>query len=144
MSKELFNKIISKLQRLDEYIKYLVEIKKVNKNSFINDFHFFGLAEHYLQISIEAILDIAKLLIISQGYRKPEDNNDILNVLIEEKVLKEKTGTKLTGIAKFRNLLVHEYEKIDHDIVFEKLQKKLDDLRAFKKEVNAFLKKTVY
>lgn len=141
MSREIFNKIVAKLERLDEYLKYLSEIRKVNKKAFINDFHFFGAAERFLQVSIEAILDIGKLLIISQGYRKPEDNSDILNVLIEHKVLKEATAQRLAGMANFRNFLVHEYEKVDREEVFEKLQKKLDDLKTFRKEVSRFLKK---
>lgn len=40
MSKELYNKIISKLERLDEYFGYLKDIQRVNKKSFLTDYHF--------------------------------------------------------------------------------------------------------
>lgn len=42
MSKEAYNKIISKLERLDEYLKFLKEIQRVNKKKFTEDFHFFS------------------------------------------------------------------------------------------------------
>ena len=74
MSKEAYNKVVSKLERLDEYLKILSDIQKVNKKSFIEDYHFYGLAERYLQLAIEVLLDIGKLIIISQNLRRPEDN----------------------------------------------------------------------
>lgn len=34
MSKEAYNKIVAKLERMDEYLAYLKEIQKVNKKVF--------------------------------------------------------------------------------------------------------------
>lgn len=140
MSKLTFNKIIAKLGRLDEYLKYLASIQKVNKKSFLSDYHFYGLAERYLQLAIEVILDAGKLIIISGNLRRPEDNQDIFVVLRENKIISQKLVEKLTGIAGFRNILVHDYEKIDREIVYQKLQKNLSDFKNFKKEILKFLK----
>ena len=57
MSKLTYNKIVAKLEQLDEYLKYLSEIQKVNKKTFLQDYHFYGTAERYLQVSIETIID---------------------------------------------------------------------------------------
>lgn len=141
MSKIAFNKIVSKLERLDEYFGYLSEIKKISKKSFINDYHFYGLAERYLQLSIEVVLDIGKLIIISNNLKKPEDNQDIFSVLRDNKVISEKTLNKLIGIANFRNILVHDYEKIDREIVYVKLKNNLADFKVFKREISLFLRK---
>src|SRR3989338_1137741 len=121
MSKEAYNKIISKLQKLDEYIKYLKEVQKINKNQFVEDYHFFGLAERYLQLSIEILLDVGKLLIVIKGLKRPEENQEIFSALCDEKIISEKLADNLMGIANFRNILVHDYEKIDREIVYEKL-----------------------
>src|SRR3989339_674821 len=86
MSKEAYNKIISKLQKLDEYIKYLKEVQKINKNQFVEDYHFFGLAERYLQLSIEILLDVGKLLIVIKGLKRPEENQEIFSALCDEKI----------------------------------------------------------
>ena len=134
MSKETYNKIISKLQKLDEYIKYLKEMQNVNKNKFTEDYHFFGLAERYLQLSIEILLDIGKLLIIIKGLKRPEENQEIFSALRDEKIVSEKLAENLMGIANFRNILVHDYEKIDREIVYEKLQNNLSDIEDFKKK----------
>ena len=86
MSKEAYNKIIFKLQKLDEYVKYLRETQKVNKNKFIEDYHFFGLAERYLQLSIEVLLDVGKILVIIKGLKRPEENQEIFSMLYDEKL----------------------------------------------------------
>lgn len=140
MSKEIFNKIVAKLQRLDEYLLYLHEIQKVNRETFVNDFHFFGLAERYLQLSIEVILDVGKLMVVAFALRKPEDSQDIFNVLTEHKILSEQLSQRLAGICGFRNILVHDYEKIDRKLIYERLQNNLSDFVNFKKTVVRFLK----
>lgn len=135
MSKEAYNKIISKFSRLDEYLRYLKEIQKVNKKTFTNDFHFFGLAERYLQLAIEVVMDIGKLLLVTEDLPRAENNSEIFSILVENKVLPKSLLKRLDGITSFRNILVHDYEKIDREIVYGKLQNNLKDFIDFKKIV---------
>ena len=143
MSKEAYNKIISKLQKLDEYIKYLKEVQKINKNQFVEDYHFFGLAERYLQLSIEILLDVGKLLVVIKGLKRPEENQEIFSALRDEKIISEKLAGNLMGIANFRNILVHDYEKIDREIVYEKLRDNLEDFENFRKEIVGYVNKHI-
>ena len=143
MSKEAYNKIISKLQKLDEYIKYLKEVQKINKNQFVEDYHFFGLAERYLQLSIEILLDVGKLLIVIKGLKRPEENQEIFSALRDEKIISEKLSGNLMGVANFRNILVHDYEKIDREIVYEKLRDNLEDFENFRKEIAGYVNKHI-
>ena len=143
MSKEAYNKIISKLQKLDEYIKYLKEVQKINKNQFVEDYHFFGLAERYLQLSIEILLDVGKLLIVIKGLKRPEENQEIFSALRDEKIISEKLAGNLMGIANFRNILLHDYEKIDREIVYEKLRDNLEDFENFRKEIAGYVNKYI-
>lgn len=141
MSKLVGNKIIAKLGRLDEYVRYLSEIQRANKRSFLEDYHLYGLAERYLQLAIEVLLDVGKLIIVSEALRKPEDNQDIFVVLHENKVISRTLIERLVGIANFRNILVHDYEKIDREIVYKKLRQNLIDFKDFKKEILRYLSK---
>jgi len=52
-------KIFEKLQRLDEYLANLRQLKKEIKSQqeFLGDFHFYGLAERYLQLCCQVIID---------------------------------------------------------------------------------------
>ena len=136
-----YNKIISKFNRLDEYYKILQEIKKINEKSFVNDFHFYGLAERYLQLSIEIILDIGKLLINEKDLSRAESNQNIFDVLKDNHIISDKLHNQLFGVANFRNILVHDYEKIDRKKIYHNLQNEIDQFIQFKKEIIKYLNK---
>ncbi len=139
LSPNTFNKISAKLEKLDEYLKILKNIQKVNKKTFVSDYHFFGLAERYFQLSIEIILDIGKLILAEKNFKRPENNQEIFSILHDQKIISKKLTEEIQGIAGFRNILVHEYEKIDRNIVYDKLKNNLDDFKKFQKEISKYL-----
>lgn len=142
MTKITQGKIYDKLMMVDNYLSYLYKIKKEikNENQFIEDFHFFGLAERYLQLLCQIIIDILNLIIIEQGIKKPESNQEIISILFNNKIISEDLASRLDGIVGFRNILVHEYEEIDKKIVYRYLIEKIDDFEIFKKEILKYIK----
>lgn len=136
------NKIIAKLNALDEYLGYLKELQTINKKSFLSDYHNFGLAEHYLHLSIEVLLDVAKLLIIAYEFPRPEEQRDVFRVLHNKKVISEKLYNQLIGVSGFRNVIIHEYEKIDKERIYEYLQNNIDQFKEFKRQTLRFLSKS--
>ncbi len=137
------NTVLDKIQNISEYIKYLKQVKKEvgdNRKLFIDDFHYFGLAERYFQLAIQSIIDTVQLIVIEEGFKKPEDNHEAISILFSNNVLSEKLAEKLEGVVGFRNLLVHEYGKIDKFKLYDYLQNNIDDLVDFKKEIIKYLK----
>lgn len=143
MVKVAEDKIISKFQKLDEYLSNLSQLKKEIKNEqdFLNDFHLYGLAERYLQLSCQIVLDVVDLLIIGEGFKKPEDRYESISLLYNRGIVSENTASKLQGISGFRNILVHEYGEIDRKKVYEVLQNQVKDLEEFKKEILKFIER---
>lgn len=135
------HKMFEKLSLLDEYLKYLKEIQKVNKNSFLNDYHFHGLAERYLQLSIQVLIDLGQLIITEKQLSRPAEPQEIFSVLFNDKILSENLVNQLTGIVGFRNILVHEYGKIDREKVYEYLKDNLIIFEKYKKEILKFIKR---
>jgi len=137
MTRIALQKIFEKIQRLDEYLSYLNKLKKEIKSekNFLADFHFFGLAERYLQLSCQAVIDIMNLLIIEKGLEKPDTGQEIVDFLFNKSVISEDLSFRLEGVVGFRNILVHEYGKIDHKRVYKYLQQKLKDFEIFKTEI---------
>jgi len=136
-------KIFEKLENFNQYLKYLYQLQKEAKNEkmFISDFHLFGNTERYLQLCIQIIIDISHLIIIDLGLERPEDNYEAVSVLYEKKIISEKLAQKLTKMIGLRNILVHEYGKIDRKKIYKILKEKLNDLEEFKKQILKFLKK---
>ena len=136
--------IASRFSHLRQYLKVLQELQRVSKNTFINDYHYYGLAERYLQLAIECILDVGNSLIISFDLRKPSDRQEIIDILEEGKIISSLLATRLSGIAGFRNLLIHEYIKIDREKVYQILKNRVPDIETYAKGITRFLKKKKY
>jgi uncharacterized protein YutE (UPF0331/DUF86 family) len=144
MTKITQHKIFEKIKNLDEYLGYLKKLSKETKGKrrlFIADYQLYGLAERYLQLAIQAMIDICQLVIIEEGFEKPEVSQEMISILFSKKILSEKLASRLDGIVGFRNILVHEYGKIDREKVFDYLQNRIDDIADFKKYILKYLKK---
>lgn len=135
-------KIFEKLQLLDKYFSYLEKLKKEIKNEkeFLNNFHFFGLVERYLQLSCQAIIDILDLIIIEEGIEKPEERKETISLLFNKEILSEDLTSRLEGTIGLRNILVHEYGKIDRKRIYRYLMEKIEDFQIFKKEILNWIK----
>ena len=136
-------KILEKLENLREHLKYLYQLRQEAKSEkvFLADFHLFGNTERYLQLSIQSIIDTAHLIIIDLGLKRPEDNYEAISILFGKKIIPENLSQKLTKMVGLRNILVHEYGKIDRKKIFEILIGRLQDLETFKKQIINFLNK---
>lgn len=92
-----------------------------------------------LQEMVEICMDIGKHIIADEGFRFPEDSKDIFEVLNENDVLSKKTALIMRNMVGFRNVVVHLYEKIDLEIVYGILKKRLGDFNTFTAEINSFI-----
>lgn len=95
--------------------------------------------ERSLHIAVEACLDIGRRLIALEGFRYPENNQDIFRVLVEEGVVSADLLPTLREMARFRNLIVHDYARIDDARVYGILEKRLGDFDAFAEAVRMYL-----
>jgi len=137
MTKITRQKIIEKIQRLDEYLSYLKRLKEEIKSEmeFLDDFHFHGLVERYLQLSCQVVIDTLNLLIIEKDLAKPESGQEIVSFLFKKSIISQDLFSRLEGVVGFRNILVHEYGRINHKRVYQYLMEKLEDFEVFKKEI---------
>ena len=134
-------KIFEKLENLKEYLGYLNKLKAEaqSEEEFVSDFHVFGNTERYLQLSIQSILDIAHLIIIDLDLKRPDDNYEAVSILYDNKVVSESLASKLAKMVGLRNILVHEYGKIDRKKVYEVLTTQTGDLEEFQNQIVSYL-----
>lgn len=97
--------------------------------------------ERALQIAIEACLDIGRRIIVLEGFRYPQDNRDVFQVLCEEGVIPEDLLPTMVNMARFRNVLVHEYVRVDDATVYGILKKRLEDFDAYARAVVDYLER---
>jgi uncharacterized protein YutE (UPF0331/DUF86 family) len=75
--------------------------------------------------------------------RAPASYADTFKVLFENKIIGGELHAIMEKMAKFRNVVVHQYEQVDAEIVFIILTKHLGDFERYKDAILAYLKSHV-
>jgi len=129
------NLILRKLSELEDYQSQLEEYKTITVNDYINDWKAQRIIERTLQLMIEICVDICHHLISAKKYRIPTSYSDTFLVLFEQQILDESLMCRLQQMARFRNILVHNYEKVDPAIVIPLLKNNLNDFTLFRNAI---------
>lgn len=135
------DKISNKLDKLEEYLKYLQKIKQdtESETQFLGNFELFGSGERYLQLSIQSIIDVVHLILIESDIKRPEDNYKAVDAIVRNDVLSEELGEKLKSMIGLRNVLVHEYGDIDRSKIYNIINKDLKDLEGIHGSIKEYL-----
>lgn len=95
--------------------------------------------ERTLHLACETCLDAAAHMVSRLGFREAKDNKDLFVILYENHVVTEATSQAMVKMSKFRNIVVHDYARIDPEIVIGILKKDLNDFNMFAREILQFL-----
>ena len=133
--------LMRKLSELEEYLGQVREYKNITVAEYSKDWKTQRIVERTLQMMIETCVDIAGHVISDMGYRVPKTYADTFEVLHEKDILGEELLKTMEKMSKFRNVVVHDYDKVDAGIVVTILEKHLDDFLQYKDVIVAFLKK---
>lgn len=132
--------VAARLAKIREYVALLRKIRGLaDERHFVNDPLVYGNAERYLQLSIQAVLDISHHIVADRNLPLPADSRSLFELLARHKVISKPLSVKLTAMAGFRNILVHEYLEIDRHRVYRALTKDLPDFETFIRAVTRLL-----
>jgi uncharacterized protein YutE (UPF0331/DUF86 family) len=133
--------ILRKLAELDQYYGQLKEYENTTADRYSENWKIQRIIERTLQMMIETCADVAGHIIADKGFRIPKSYADTFKVLFEEKILDRKLYAVMEKIAKFRNIVVHHYDKVDAEIVTAILKKNLIDFISYKQAIIQSLEK---
>lgn len=102
--------------------------------------HFYA-GQRLLQLAIESITDIGSLLIDGFIMRDPGSYQDIIEILMDERVVSGEYGDRLIGLVNLRNWITKEYLHIGKDRLFEELSCYTEDVGRFEPCIRAYLQK---
>ena len=91
--------------------------------------------ERWLQLASECALDLAHPVIADQGWKTPNTYREAFQVLRDEGALSPHLAHQMEQWAGLRNVLVHLYLEVDHERLYEVLQRDLDELERFAAEI---------
>jgi len=129
-----------KLSELEEYLGQIREFASIKQEEYSRDWKTQRIIERTLQMMIELTVDISAHLISDKRLRVPTGYADTFKVLFEGGLIGQDLYQVLMQMAKFRNVVVHQYDRIDDKIVVDILQNHLGDFLLFRDAVLKILK----
>jgi uncharacterized protein YutE (UPF0331/DUF86 family) len=124
--------ILRKLSELDEYYRQMKGYENITVDQYSGDWKIQRIIERTLQMMIETCVDIAGHIIADKEFRIPKSYADTFKVFSEEEILDSKLSAALGKMAKFRNIVVHHYDKVDAEIVVGIMKNNLTDFISYK------------
>lgn len=95
---------------------------------------------HTLQLAVQAALDAASHIVSDDRLGEPQTNEELFTLLERNGWIAPDLAAELRSMARFRNLLVHDYAKIDLEKVEDIVRNHLGDLEAFVEAVRERLR----
>jgi len=120
--------------------RQLRELTAPGAESFLADAKTMNSAKYLLIVAAEAALDMCTHLAAKRGGRSPEDYADCMVILSELGVLDQDLRVRMSKMARFRNLLVHLYWKVDDHEVFRVINEHLGDFDLYLQAIGRYLK----
>lgn len=129
------NLVLRKLTELETYFRQIQEFSSISAEGYLADWKAQRIIERTLQMMIEICVDIANHIIADGTMRTPMNYADTFRVLSENNIIGPELLGPLESMAKFRNVIVHQYEVVDAEIVVAVLRRHLEDFLKFRDAV---------
>lgn len=84
-----------------------------------------------IQRLAEAAIDIAMHVVAELDLGVPQNSRDAFQFLVENNLIEEKTAEKLKAMVGFRNIAVHEYQKLNLKIVEAIIEDEIEEIKSF-------------
>lgn len=125
----------NKISAIKKYLNILDKYRKYTKEQIEQDLGIRGALERYLYLVVQSAIDLAEAVVAFKNFRKPTTTSESFRILNEEDVISTELAEKLVKMVGFRNVLAHDYEDIDYDIVYDVLHEKYKDIERLIEQV---------
>ena len=120
-----------RLTQLATSLKKIKRYKALSLEEFLKDEVAQDVVEYNLFIAINMMIDIACHAIVDNNLGNPDTVEEAFAILEKEKYLSSNEARVYRSMVGLRNILSHEYLKVDKEIIYNVLQNGLLDLEKF-------------
>jgi len=130
------NDILGSVEEINSFLE------GVDLEVFKEDTEKIRATERSLIIIVEAVGSIAFHIGARHFSYAPSGIPDSIEYLVKKGVLNDDLGKRLVNMAKFRNILIHRYWKIENDKLFEYATEELEkDIGRFIESIENYIEK---
>jgi uncharacterized protein YutE (UPF0331/DUF86 family) len=119
------------IQNMEEALAQFGKYRNISFNEFQKDLSLVWIVEKGLEILIQNLLDIGAHLLASEIKNDWEDYGEVILKLGKHGVIPQEFVDQIKGMAGLRNILIHEYLRIDLNKLFDYLKYRLEDFIQF-------------
>ena len=123
--------LLSKASSVRRHLKRAKEKAEPDLTTFLADLDRQEIVMFNIHMAIQNCIDIAAHIISEEGFGIPDSTGEMFNILEENNYLSNELTQKMVKAAGLRNLIVHEYAKIEAKQVFSIVKKDIGDLNAY-------------
>lgn len=127
--------IFAKAGSIRRHCKRIVDKSNVEIEVFKTDIDRQESVLFNLQMAIQNCIDIAAHIVSEEGYGVPGSNNEMFYMLEENGLLEPSLTEKMVKAVGLRNLIVHEYGKLDLERIHRIIQEEIGDLNDYIKSL---------
>lgn len=88
-----------------------------------------------IQRACEAAIDLAMHVIAENSWGVPQLSREAFDFLLVKDIIDEELARRLKAMVGFRNIAVHDYQKMNMSILQQVIDNHLDDLMAFSQKL---------
>jgi uncharacterized protein YutE (UPF0331/DUF86 family) len=126
------NVIISKAVIIENCLKRVQEEYSAAGGKLYDDYTRQDSVILNIQRAIQAVMDMGSHIIKEQKWGIPQSNRAIFDILEQHGFIEKSLAENLKKMVGFRNIAVHEYQKIEMEILDFVIKERLQDLELFK------------
>jgi uncharacterized protein YutE (UPF0331/DUF86 family) len=127
--------IENKISSIRKYLNILERYKRYSRQEIEKDVDIRGAVERYLYLVSQAAIDLAEAVISYRGFRKPTTMSESFYILNEEDIIPGELMERMVRMVGFRNVMAHDYEKVNYDIVYDVLKNRMKDIEGFVEKI---------
>ncbi len=127
--------IRTKITQIEHHIHRLGEKRSISFQEFQKNEDIQDIVLRNLQNAIQGSLDLAGHIVADEGWTIPSTQAELFETLSDHKVITPEQAEMMKGMVGFRNIVVHEYGKINLKKVHEILTNNLKDFDRFCQQV---------
>lgn len=110
-----------------------------NLDALLNDVDAQDVLTLNLSRAIQLCVDISLHILSASNQTVPQTMADAFTGLVKEGIISVDTEEKMRKAVGFRNIAIHEYEKINWAIVYSIATERLSDFKVFAKTISELL-----
>ncbi len=121
----------NRLNQLSTSLNKLERFEKISVEEFLEDDMIQDVVEYNLFIAINMMIDIVTHIVVDNNIGNPETLGGAFDILNKNKYLSDEDTKIYKNMVGLRNILSHEYVKIDKRIIYSVLKNNLIDIKNF-------------